>query len=110
MTGVTSDVHLVVYGEGAGTIAKLLGPEPRFVLQKATSLSIPVTILSLAAIEQLETAQKLPVKSEAAAVLRAWFRQDFETIWGKLARDQKRSQTVLPLGSGGGELPLDDVE
>jgi hypothetical protein len=110
ITGVTSDVHVVVYGEGTGTVAKLLGPEPRFVLQKATTLSISVTILSLAAIEQLETAQKLPLKSEAAAVLRTWFRQDFETVWDKLTRDQKRKQTILPLGPGGGELSLDDGE
>lgn len=34
MTGVTSDVHLAVYGDGSGTVAKLPGPEPRFVLQK----------------------------------------------------------------------------
>jgi hypothetical protein len=47
MTGVTSDVHLVVYGEGTGTVARLLGSELRFVLQKATSMSVPVTILSL---------------------------------------------------------------
>jgi len=31
LTGTTSDVHLVVYGEGSGTIAKLLGSEPRFL-------------------------------------------------------------------------------
>lgn len=42
MTGVSSDVHLVVYGDGSGTVAKLLGPEPRFVqqqLSEATPLS-----------------------------------------------------------------------
>ena len=44
LTGVTSDVHLVVYGDGSRTVAKLLGPEPRFVLQKVTTLSMPVTV------------------------------------------------------------------
>jgi hypothetical protein len=109
MTGVTSDVHLVVYGEGNGTVAKLLGPEPRFVLQKVTSLSVPVTILSLAAVNQLEAANKVPVKSTAATTLRAWFRQDFEQAWEKLARDHARSQGVLALGSDTGELPLDEA-
>src|ERR1019366_9182337 len=72
LTGATSDVHLVVYGEGSGTVAKLLGMEPRFVLQKATKLSVPVTVLSLAAIGQLETAPKLPPNSAAASTLREW--------------------------------------
>jgi len=90
MTGVTSDVHLVVYGEAAGTVAKLLGPEPRFVLQKVTQLSVPVTVLSLATISQLETVQKLPPKSAAAATLREWFRQDFESAWAKLQKENAR--------------------
>ena len=110
MTGVTSDVHLVVYGEGTGTVAKLLGPEPRFVLQKVTQLSVPVTILSLAAVNQLETAQKLPPKSPAAATLREWFHQDFESAWAKLQRDNARKQEVLPLGPDGTELPLDETK
>jgi hypothetical protein len=106
MTGITSDVHLVVYGEGNGVVAKLLGPEPRFVLQKVTSLSVPLTILSLAAIGQLETAQKLPMKSTAAATLREWFRQDFENAWEKLKKDNLRQQGVLPLGTDRSELAL----
>ncbi len=106
MTGVTSDVHLVVCGEGTGTVAKLLGPEPRFVLQKVTQLSVPVTVLSLATVSLLETAQKLPLKTAAAATLRDWFRQDFESAWEKLQKQNARQQGVLPLGPDGGELPL----
>ncbi len=109
MTGAASDVHLVVYGEGSGTVAKLLGPEPRFVLQKVTRLSVPVTVLSLATVSQLETAQKLPLKTAAAATLRDWFRQDFESAWEKLQKQNVRKQEVLPLGPDGGELPLGDV-
>ncbi len=109
MTGVTSDVHLVVYGEGSGTIAKLLGPEPRFVLQKVTQLSVPVTVLSLAAISQLETANKLPLKSAAAATLRDWFRQDFESAWEKLQKENARKQGVLSLGPDEAELPLGET-
>ena len=109
MTGVTSDVHLVVYGDGSGTVAKLLGPEPRFVLQKVTKLSVPVTVLSLATVSQLETAQKLPLKSVAAAALREWFRQDLESAWEKLQKENARKQGVLSLGPGGGELPLGEA-
>jgi hypothetical protein len=109
MTGVTSDVHLVVYGDGTGTVAKLLGPEPRFVLQKVTSLSVPLTVLSLATVGQLETAQKLPIKSAAAATLRDWFRQDLESAWEKLQRENAHKQGLLSMGPDADELPLGDV-
>lgn len=106
MTGVTSDVHVVVYGEGNGVVAKLLGTEPRFVLQKVTSLSIPVTILNLAILGQLEAANKIPLTSAAAASLRAWFKQDLESSWEKLQREHGRKQEMLALESGGDDLPL----
>lgn len=109
MTGVTSDVHLVVYGDGTGTVAKLLGPEPRFVLQKVTQLSVPVTVLSLAAVSLLETVRKLPLGSGAAVVLREWFRQDFESAWAKLQKENARKQGVLSLGPDGDELPLGEA-
>lgn len=108
MTGVTSDVHLVVYGDGSGTIAKLLGPEPRFVLQKVTQLSVPVSVLSLAAVGHLETAQKLPLKSPAAATLREWLRHDFENARQRIADDRARDQCVLALAPNEAELPLSE--
>ena len=106
LTGTTSDVHLVVYGEGSGTVAKLLGPEPRFLLQKVTTLSVPIAALSLAAVDRLETAQKVPLGTTAAATLRDWFRQDMEAAWEKLQRENGRTQGALSLGSADDELPL----
>lgn len=85
----------------------MLGLEPRFVLQRATSLSVPVTILSLAAVNHLDAAGKVPVKSAATTTLRAWFQQDFEQAWEKLTGDHARSQGVQALGAGTEELPLD---
>lgn len=108
MTGVVSDVHIVVYGEGNGVVAKLLGMEPRFVLQKVTSLSIPVTILNSATLGQLESTNKVPLKSAEAATLRGWFRQDLESAWEKLQRDHGRTQEMLPLSGTDGDLPLGD--
>jgi len=99
-------VHLVVYGEGSGSIAKLLALEPRFVLQKATTLSVPIAALSLAAVGRLEAAKKLPLGTAAAAALRDWFRQDMEAAWEKLLRENGRTQGALPLGSVDDELPL----
>ena len=106
LTGTTSDVHLVVYGESSGTVAKLLGPEPRFLLQKVTTLSVPIAALSLAAVDRLETAQKVPLGTTAAATLRDWFRQDMEAAWEKLQRENGRTQGALSLGSADDELPL----
>ena len=110
MTGVASDVHLVVYGEGNGVVAKLLGTEPRFLLQKVTSMSMPITVLSLATLGQLEAAGKVPPKSSAASALRAWFRQDLESAWEKLQREHARQQEMLPLGGSGDDLPLADQQ
>lgn len=106
ITGTTSDVHFVVYGEGSGTVAKLLGPDARFVLQKVTTLSLPVAILNPEILGQLETAQKAPHGSAAAITLREWFRQDFESSWEKLQRTNAQKQEVLALGSDVSELPL----
>jgi len=106
LTGTTSDVHLVVYGEGSGTVAKLLGSEPRFLLQKVTTLSVPIAALSLAAVDRLETAQKVPLGTTAAATLRDWFRQDMEAAWEKLQQENGRTQRALSLGSADDELPL----
>lgn len=108
LTGTTSDVHLVVYGEGSGTLAKLLGPEPRFLLQKVTTLSVPISALSLAAVGRLEAAQKMPLGTAAAAALHDWFRQDMEVAWEKLLRENGKTQASLPLGASGDELPLGD--
>ena len=57
-----------------------------------------------------ETAQKLPPNSAAASTLREWFRQDFESGWEQLQRENSRRQEALPLGPDEGELPLDEAK
>ena len=96
----------LVYGEGSGSVVKLLALEPRFVLQKVTTLSVPIAALCLAAVGRLEAAKKLPIGTAAAATLRDWFRQDMEAAWEKLLRENGRTQGALPLGSADDELPL----
>jgi hypothetical protein len=106
LTQVTTDIHLVVYGDGTGTQAKLLAPEPRFTLQKVTTLSIPVGVLTLDALDHLELSQKMPRKTPAASTLRSWLRQDLQTIWDKFVRDNSAKQTSLPLDPDETELKL----
>lgn len=105
VTGTTMDLHLVVYAEGSGIVAKLLGIESRSLLQKVTKLSIPVWALSSAVLGQLEATGNLPPESPAASALRKWFRRNYDEAWGKLLASNSR-QDHLDLGAQAGELPL----
>lgn len=109
LTGVVTDLHLIVYGEGQGIVAKLVGSEPRFLLQKATVLSIPLAALSPTVLDTLETIGKVPLESAAVRALRAWLRQDGEAAWRKLERELGKAQQDLNLGPAGDELPLGDA-
>jgi hypothetical protein len=105
ITGSVADLHLVVYGEGLGTVAKLLAREPRFLLQSVTILSIPIWSLGTAALDQLETTGKMPKGSDAAKALRQWFRRDYDEAWAKLRRSHAQQES-LDIGPAEGELPL----
>jgi hypothetical protein len=106
LTGATTDLHLVVYGEGQGVVAKLVATEPRFLLQKVTTLSVPLASLTIAVLATLEAIGKLPVGSPVAKTLRAWLRQDLEASWSKLAAQRTEPQQSLELGPTPDELPL----
>lgn len=106
LTGATTDLHLVVYGEGHGIVAKLVATEPRFLLQKVTTLSVPLAALTSAVLATLENIGKLPVGSPAAKSVRAWLRQDLEVGWRKLAAQHPEPQQGLELGPTSDELPL----
>ncbi len=109
VTGSTTDLHFVVHVDGNGTVAKLLSTEPRFLLQKATKLSIPIWALSAPLLDQLEATGKLPLKSPAAAILRQWFRRNYDSAWETLLASNAR-QDNLDLGPASGELPLSEPE
>jgi hypothetical protein len=64
LTGATTDVHLIVYGEGAGVVARLAAMEPRFLLQKVTTLSMPLAALNPGVLDILETTGKLAWAAE----------------------------------------------
>ena len=104
-TGTTADLHLVVYSDGGNAAAKLLSIEARFILQKVTSLSIPIWGLSEALVDQMEATGKLPRGTEAAKTLRQWFARDYEVAWEKLLKAHTRQET-FDLGAAEGELPL----
>lgn len=105
ITGSTADLHLVVYGEGIGTVVKLLSPEPRFLLQKVTKLSVPIWLLSTPILDQLQATGVLPATGTASTTLRAWFRTNYDAAWEKLQSNGALQET-LDLGTTGDELPL----
>ena len=106
LTGATTDLHLIVYGDGQGRVAKLVALEPRFLLQKVTTLSVPLPALNLAVLATLESTNKLPAGSAAAKTLQQWYRQDFESGWRKLEKELGKTQQSLDLGPAADELPL----
>lgn len=107
LTGSTTDLHLIVYGDGNGTVVKLVAPEPRFLLQKITTLSVPLTALTLGALDILEGTHKVRAGSSAAKSLRHWLRQDLGG-WQKLQKEMGKTQQALNLGPMPDELPLSD--
>ncbi len=58
-------------GKGHGIDTNLVATEPRFLLQKVTTLSLPLAALTIAVLATLENGGKLPVGSPAAKTLRA---------------------------------------
>jgi hypothetical protein len=109
LTGSTADLHLVVHQEGTATVAKLLSEEPRSLVQRTTTLSIPVWALSSDLLDQLEVTGKVPQGSAAARTLRQWFQRDYAGAWEKLRAANVR-QPGLDLGPDDGELPLARLE
>lgn len=103
LTGSSADIHLVVYDEGVNRVAQLLSFEPRFVLRKATSLSIPATAVTSDLLAQLENAGQLPPKSVAAEILREWLRLDLARTWEQLSINRRTAELQLGTDS---ELPL----
>ncbi len=102
------ELHLVVLDDGLGggrKHAKLLAPEPRHVLRKQTAMSIPVSVLSWRALEQLVGSRLVPEEAKAVATLRRWFNRQLADAWDELSRLRAARQTGLAI-DGSDELPL----
>ena len=104
-TGSTADLHLVIHGTEGSAAAQLLSPDARFVLRKTTILSVPIWLLDLERLDQLEASKLVPAATKASASLRLWFRRDYDQAWEKLAKSHSQ-QSALDLGPTPGELSL----
>jgi hypothetical protein len=107
VTGTMADLHLVVHTVDGGPAAQILSADARFVIRKATSLSVPIWALDSHVLGQLEASDAVPGSSKAASVLRRWFLRDYQDAWAKLA-SANAVQSALALGPSSGELPLRD--
>jgi hypothetical protein len=105
VTGTMADLHLVVHAVDGAAVAQILSADARFVLRKATSLSIPIWTLNSRLIDQLEMSAAMPRSSNASALLRLWFLRDYQDAWSKLAR-ANAVQSALNLGPSEEELSL----
>lgn len=105
-TGSAIDLHLVVVEENGQPRARLLGPDPRHILRKVTTLSIPLVALTLDLLDRLETVEKLPKDNPAVATVRDWLRQDRAKEWERLRQIQSQRQADLGLDTDGGDSLL----
>jgi hypothetical protein len=85
-TGVMHDLHLVVTRDAAGDTVRLLGAEARWKVREPVMLSMPVGLLSLEMLAQLEAARKLPPHSQAVRAVRRWLQADASPEWEKFRR------------------------
>ncbi|MCB1092280.1 MAG: hypothetical protein KDL87_12165 [Verrucomicrobiae bacterium] len=99
MTGVNVDLHLVAYRDPDTNefTAKILGADYRHLVRNKTSLSVPVAVLSVVTLRQLEKLRKIPLGSRAAKQLREWLGRDSEPAWGAAAKPRQLRQVALDL-------------
>ena len=107
-TGGHIDLHLVVLDDGFGggrRKTRLLSLEPRHVLRKLTSLSLPVAVLSQRTLDQLIATDKVNTGSSAVTMLSRWFGYRLASAWDELARLRSARQEGLVFDRND-ELPL----
>lgn len=96
VTGGYDDLHLVVWHHGASREAQLLSAAPRNKLQHPVSLSIPLPLLSLNALNHLQQMDKIP-SGEVIDFLRAWYQGDSDAHWETLRQERAHQSEQMLL-------------
>jgi hypothetical protein len=98
-TSVNSDLHLVAYEDAdtGGRTASILGANYRHLVRRTTTLSVPISILSIGAICSLEELGKIPGGTAAAAKLKSWLRHGVAASWDEFAQAKRVRQETLDL-------------
>jgi hypothetical protein len=105
VTGAFDDLHLVIWQQGANPEAQLLSTVPRSKLQIPVSLSIPLPLLSLQALKNLQKMGKIP-QSEDVQFLRAWYEHDNDGQWDVIRKRRARESRQMLLLTDDGARSL----
>jgi len=98
--GGYDDLHLVVWQSAKrGRVAILCG-SCRSALAERCSLSVPLPMITLESLSQLEAQGKLPAQSQILLALRRCLANDLSAEWEKFRRSKGQRQRALRL-----ELP-----
>jgi hypothetical protein len=88
VTGRFDDLHLVAFKDGEHLRAQLLAPEAVSSLLGSIQLSVPITLLNLAALDWLESSGHLPEACEVTQTLSNWFRKEASAEWEKIKKSR----------------------
>lgn len=92
ITGQFADLHLLTYRDSEEIRTILLSPEGMVGFEKKIQISIPLSILSLAILDSLESAGHLPDGSPAVELLTQWFRKEVSAEWERLRKNRNTAR------------------
>jgi hypothetical protein len=93
--GSYDDLHMVAWESKHKTTVKLLCGGCRAALSERFTLNVPLPLLSLAALTQLETQGKLPPGDPVVRTLREAFTADLSATWDVFRRQNAQRQSDL---------------
>jgi len=99
-TGSYDDLHLVVYLDRGKITAKLLCPSARARVAAATTVSLPLALVSAESLTQLEILGKLPADSDVIQALRQSFADDWGAEWEAFRQLKAQRQSDLGIDFG----------
>jgi hypothetical protein len=103
-TGSVEDLHLVVWRDAVGDTARILCEESRLRLRGMITLSVPLRILTLHTLKELEASGKLPAHCDATQRLHRWLQADLSGAWKNYHPSDNGTETPPPPAAA--ELPL----
>jgi hypothetical protein len=75
----------------------ILGADYRHLVRRTTTLSIPISILSIGSIRSLEEQGKIPTGAAAAAKLTSWLRHGVASSWDEVVQAKQVRQGAFEL-------------
>lgn len=103
--GGFDDLHLLTWGTDDHARCGILCPACRLALSERVALSVPLGLVTISCLAQLEAQGKVRAKDPAVVGLREAFAADLSAFWVKYSRQKAQRQPDLGL-SASGELPL----